>query len=149
MRLSILDSRLGALCFLAAALFPLSGCGAKGPAVPQFKVHGKVLSHGEPAGGAIVVLHPVNKSSAVSPYPPRGVVEKDGTFVIGSRMKDDGAPEGDYTVTIVWPEEQDPQKQFDNTPPDRLKNRYNDTKKLKWRIHVTAAENKLEPFELD
>ena len=71
---------------------PWAGCGSRHSAVPQYKIRGKVLSHGEPAAGAIVVLHPLNKAGAVSPYPPRGVVEKDGTFVIGSRMKDDGAP---------------------------------------------------------
>ena len=71
----------------------------------------------------------------------RAVAGKDGTFVIGSRMKDDGAPEGEYAVTVVWPEEQDPQKQFENTPPDRLKNRYNDLKNPKWRIRVSPGEN--------
>jgi hypothetical protein len=64
-------------------------------------------------------------------------------------MKDDGAPEGEYAVTIVWPAEQDPKKQFDNTPPDRLKNRYNDTKKSKWQIRVRPGDNGLDPFEVD
>ncbi len=149
MKLPIVVSRLCALALLASAALPWTGCGSRGTAVPQFKTHGKVSSHGEPAAGAIVVLHPANKTGAVSPCPPRGVAEKDGTFVIGSRMKDDGAPQGEYAVTIVWPAEQDPKKQFDNTPPDRLKNRYNDTKNPKWRIRVSAGENTLEPFELD
>jgi hypothetical protein len=148
MRLSIVVSRAGALCLLAATL-PWAGCGSGGPTVPQFKVRGKVLSHGEPATGAIVVLHPVNKTAGISPYPPRGVVEKDGAFVVGSRTKDDGVPEGDYAVTIVWPAEQDPKKQFDNTPPDRLKSRYNDVKHAKWNVHVTAGTNALEAFSVE
>ena len=94
--------------------------------IPQYAVHGKVVSKGQPATGAIVALHPKDKAAVALPYAPRGIVDKDGSFVIGSRTKDDGAPEGDYAVTIIWPKDEDPQKQFDNTPPDRLKNRYND-----------------------
>ena len=150
MRMAIVGSRLTAIFFLMGTLLPWTGCGSNsGPSVPQFKIHGKVLSHGEPAAGAIVALHSVNKSGAVASYPPRGVAGKDGAFVIGSRMKDDGAPEGEYAVTIVWPEAQDAQKQFDNTPPDRLKNRYNDVKNPKWRVRVNAGDNTLEPFALD
>ena len=149
MRLSILGSRLFALGFLVSATLPWAGCGSGGSAIPQFKVHGKVLSHGEPAVGAIVVLHPVNKTGAASPYPPRGVVEKVGAFVVGSRTTNDGAPEGDYAVTIIWPEDQDPKKQFDNTPPDRLKNRYNDATHAKWNIHVAAGTNTLEAFTVE
>ncbi len=99
--------------------------------------------------GAIVVLHPRNKAGTASPYPPRGVVGNDGTFVVGSRTTDDGAPEGEYAVTIVWPEEQDAEKEFDNTPPDRLKNRYNDVKHAKWNVHVTASSNTLEAFNVE
>ena len=77
------------------------------------------------------------------------MVEKDGTFVVGSRTTDDGAPEGAYAVTIVWPAEDDPAKQFENTPPDRLKNRYNDVKNAKWNIHVAAGTNTLEEFTVE
>jgi hypothetical protein len=151
MRISIIGSRLCALCVLVAAMLPLAGCGSKGTAVPQFQVRGKVLSQGgEPAAGAIVVLHPVSKTNGASPYPPRGVADKDGAFVVGSRMTGDGAPEGDYAVTLVWPAEQDAKKQFDDkTPPDRLKNRYNDVKNAKWNIHVAAGTNTLEAFTVE
>jgi hypothetical protein len=149
MRLSIVGSRLAALALLAlAATLPWAGCGSNRPSVPQFKIHGKVLSHGQPAAGAIVVLHPLDKTVA-SLYPPRGVAGKDGAFVVGSRMTDDGAPEGEYAVTVVWPEERDAKKQFENTPPDRLANRYNDAKNAKWRIRVSHGENALPPLELD
>ncbi len=77
------------------------------------------------------------------------MVGKDGTFVVGSRTTDDGAPEGDYAVTIVWPGEQDPKKEFENTPPDRLENRYNDLKHAKWNIHVAAGANTLEAFTVE
>ena len=68
---------------------------------------------------AIVVLHPVNQNDP-PPFPPRGVTGPDGTFVIGLRLTSDGAPEGEYVVTVIWPEEQNPKNPPENTPPDRL-----------------------------
>lgn len=130
------------------AILPLTGCGHHS-GVSQYQVHGKVLSQGQPAVGAIVVFHRVDSSAAVSRFPPRGVTGKDGAFVVGSRTTDDGAAEGDYAVTIVWPAEEDPNKHFDATPPDRLKNRFNDVKHARWKVHVKAGPNELEAFNLD
>ena len=137
-----------AICLLALAL-PLAGCGGGGASRPQYRVHGKVLTKdGKPAAGAIVVLHPVNQPDA-GRFPPRGVVGKDGAFVVSSRLANDGAPEGDYDVTLIWPEEQDPKNPMENTPPDRLKQRYDDVKHAKWHVHVKAGDNALEPFTVE
>jgi hypothetical protein len=136
---------------LALLLTPLAGCGGSGQGAtsqPQHAVHGKVVSHGKPATGAIVVLHPADKANA-GRFPPRGVTGKDGTFVIGSRLSSDGAPEGDYNVTILWPEEPSQKTAPGDTPPDRLKKRYNDPKNPKWKIHVVKGDNKLEDFAVE
>jgi hypothetical protein len=135
-------------CFLASAMtLPFAGCGSGKSLPPQYPVRGKVVSKGQPAAEAIVTLHAA--SPGASKVAPRGVTATDGTFVIGSRLKDDGAPEGEYAVTIVWPQAQDPQKQFENTPPDRLEGRYNDAKNPKWRVHIAAGKNDLGPFEVE
>ena len=55
-RIKMVNSRLSAFCLLVLATLPWAGCGGSG--ARQYKVQGKVLSHGEPAAGAIVVLHP-------------------------------------------------------------------------------------------
>ena len=148
MSMSMAGSRWIRSLLLLTAASALAGCG-RGSGVPQFKVHGKVLSHGVPAAGAIVVFHPTTKTSGASRYLPRGVAGSDGTFALGSRTTDDGVPPGDYAVTIVWPADEDPKKQFDNTPPDRLRNRYNDVKHPQWNVHVTEGANTLEAFTIE
>ncbi len=136
-------------CALALLTATLTGCGGSGRAsVPQHSVHGKVLSHGKPAMGAIVVLHSADKADA-GRFPPRGTAGKDGTFIIGSRLVDDGAAEGDYGVTILWPEEPSPRTAPGDTPPDRLKTRYNDPKNPKWKVHVAKGDNALEDFVVE
>jgi hypothetical protein len=140
-----------ALCFLAMAFaLPFPGCGGSpAPSRPQYAVRGKVLYRGQPATQAIVVLHPMNQAEPPR-FPPRGVAGKDGAFVIGSRLVSDGAPEGEYAVTIIWPEEQGPKTPIGDTPPDRLKNHYNNLKHAKWRVHVAAAsDNGLETFNIE
>ena len=96
----------------------------------------------------MVVLHPLNQPDA-SPFPAAGTAGKDGVFVVGSRLSNDGAPEGEYDVTLIWPEEQDPKNPSENTPPDRLKKRYDDVKHAKWHVHVKAGDNALEPFTVE
>ena len=94
------------------------------------------------------MLHPVNQPGAPR-FPPRGKTDKDGVFVVGSRLSNDGACAGDYDVTLIWPEEQDPKNPAENTPPARLKKRYDDVKHAPWRIHVKAGDNALEPFTIE
>lgn len=139
--------RLYALCLLALAL-PLAGCGGGGAGRPQYPVHGKVVSRGKPAAGAIVVFHPLNPADATR-FPPRGKTDKDGVFVVGSRLSNDGACAGDYDVTLIWPEEQDAKNPGENTPPDRLEKRYDNVKRAKWRVHVKAGDNALEPLVVE
>ena len=144
----LLPARLYPLCLLALAL-PLAGCGGGAAGPPKYQVHGKVLTHdGKPAAGALVVLHPLNQPDAKR-FPPRGTAGKDGVFVVGSRLSNDGAPEGQYDVTLIWPEEQDPKNPSENTPPDRLKKRYDDVKHAKWHVRVKAGDNALEPFTVE
>lgn len=62
MRLFPARLRVHAVCILAlATAMPLAGCGSGKSTPPQYGVRGKVLSHGQPAAGAIVVLHPLDK----------------------------------------------------------------------------------------
>ena len=104
---------------------------------------------GKPAAGAIVVLHPVNPAGC-DRFPPRGNDRQGRRFCRRLRLSNDGAPAGDYDVTLIWPEEQDPKNPGENTPPDRLKKRYDDVERMpSGDIHVKAGDNALEPFTVE
>ena len=64
-----------------------------------YAVTGIVLLDGEPAEGATVVLHPDDRSLSIR---PRGVVDADGSFQLTTYLPGDGAPVGEYKVTIEW-----------------------------------------------
>lgn len=84
-------------------LFALAGCGdgAKPPTVPAtgtVKYRKTIV----PAG-ALVVFHPTDpaleKRIGGKPF---AKVKDDGTFALTSYDEGDGAPEGEYGVTVQW-----------------------------------------------
>ncbi|MGE3637216.1 MAG: hypothetical protein AB7G28_01570 [Pirellulales bacterium] len=79
----------------------VSGCSSEAPRLPVFPVKGKVTYKGQPADGAQVVLFPVNTEVAAE-IAPSARVQKDGSFAITAYDSGDGAPEGDYVVTLSW-----------------------------------------------
>jgi hypothetical protein len=112
---------VGAAAVLAlVALVPGCGDGRK----PVFPVRGQVLDTKEqPAAGAVVIFHPVAADSQ-DLAKPVGRVGEDGRFRLTTYKDGDGAPAGDYTITIQWPA---PKKSpFDKEEPDQLKGRYAD-----------------------
>src|SRR5262245_41415792 len=77
-----------------------AGCGSDGRK-PVFPVSGKVTWDGRPARGATVVFHPVtdNGPDAVR---PRGKVNADGSLEVTTYAAKDGAPAGEYKLTVEW-----------------------------------------------
>jgi hypothetical protein len=114
---------------------------------PVYPVHGQVfVGKDQPASGALVVFHHLGDDDLNK---PRAYVEEDGSFSLTTYAKGDGAPEGEYVVTIEWrPPSANPfgSKKLE---ADKLKGRYSDPKKssLRCRIEKTK-ENVLEPILL-
>jgi hypothetical protein len=94
---------LAAIAFIAA-LFGVSpaGCGRSGPPrVPTHVAKGSISYQGQPLTGAFLVLHP--KAGAQPDVPTaRAQVTADGTFEVSTYDQADGAPAGDYVVTVEW-----------------------------------------------
>ncbi|HTN02121.1 MAG TPA: carboxypeptidase regulatory-like domain-containing protein [Planctomycetaceae bacterium] len=137
-------------------LTPLvAGCGSNGPDLkPVYPVTGSVFVDGEAAKGAVVMFHPLPiQTGRFDMIRSRGTVNENGRFQLTTFQTDDGAPEGEYAVTIYWPGKRtgkpDPNDENSDLPPDRLGLRYNDPATSKIRVQVTGPETSLESFELD
>ena len=91
--------RLAALSWLIAST--IQGCGPEesGPAV--YPTSGSVFVDGRPAAGVELTFHPV-KPSPGQDTPTIAVTGPDGGFRPSTRLANDGAPDGDYSVTAVW-----------------------------------------------
>lgn len=87
--------------FLAVAVMSFVGCGeASLEKVPVFPAKGTITYQGKPIPGAMITLHPVTPVENVPT--PRANVAKDGTFSVKTYGTEEGAPEGDYKLTVLW-----------------------------------------------
>jgi len=139
--------------WLLVALLPVCGPGCSSSDSLQ-SVEGKVLVDGKPAKGAVVFFH-LKGGDAIKSQRPSGVAGEDGAFSLTTGTKD-GAPAGEYIVTLIWPGEpvvkakgklsgtdlEEPER------PDRLGGRYADAKTSKLQATVRSGRNRLPPFEV-
>jgi hypothetical protein len=126
----------------ALALLLLPACGGKQEGPPQYPVRGQVFVGGKPAEKADVYFHPLNNPDPRAPR-PHGRVDASGAFRAGTRRSDDGAPAGEYAVTVIWAPAEDVE-----SPPDLLKGRYADPRTSKLRVRVSEGDNDLGRFDL-
>lgn len=95
-----MTTRVALLCGL---LLPAAGCGEPGrPA--KVPVTGKVMfKKTTPAAGALVVFHPAEaETERQIGGKPFARVREDGSFALTTHEQDDGAPPGEYGVTVDW-----------------------------------------------
>jgi hypothetical protein len=134
---------------LLLALLALAGCGGRKSLVP---VQGKVLYRGsQPAVGALVVFHPTDGPVSPDAPKPSAAVKEDGSFRPTTYAAEDGLPEGEYSVTIIWPEKGKGASLGDREeralPKDRLKGRYGDPKNPQLKVRVVKGQE--NDFRLD
>lgn len=136
------------LLFAVVPLIAASCSSESAGRVPVFPVRGECFVNGEPAERAIVIFHPISASEPKTTN-PNGRVQADGSFQLTTYESGDGAPAGDYAVTIFWPEPPKSPIAHPDMGPDRLKNRYMNPGTSKIHITVKEGENLLHPIRLD
>src|SRR5262249_4853136 len=138
-RCDVIPRRLGRAVVALAAVVAV-GCSG-GPARPAvYPVRGQVfVNKTQPAAGALVVFHPLSaevaRQAAARPF---AYVRDDGSFQLTTYNEGDGAPAGEYGVTVVWeavPKSGGPRIREGGTP-DRLGGRYGDPNSPKLKVTV-------------
>ena len=135
----------GLAVIFAASVLASQGCSdAESPTYPTEL---EVFVNKKPATGALVVLHPVASAIDHNTRRPSGTVDSTGNVKFSTLSQDDGAPPGDYTVTVVWHDEI---KGPDNTKElssDKLRGRYAKPNSPNApRVTVQKQPNKLPPL---
>jgi len=126
------------------------GCSSKeasGP--PLYPVRGKVLVDGKPADGAIVSLWATNPTVKFDRL-PMGYCKSDGTFSVGTTELADGAPAGDYDITVAWLP-QNARRIFEETgvaPPSLIAKKFNEPKTSGLKMTVKQEENLIPEWQL-
>jgi len=84
---------------LSVFLMILAGCGRQPPS-RVYQVEGKLLVGEAPAANASIAFHPLDgkRSSTCSV----ATTHPDGSYCLTTYGTADGAPEGEYVVTVIW-----------------------------------------------
>lgn len=108
------------------------------------KVSGSVTVDGAPVKDLWVTLHSTDASNKLR---PRAQTDPQGRFQITSYIGGDGAPPGDYAITIEW-------LRFSRlggagwVGPDKLNNQFSDPKTTALKVTVKESPIDLPVFEL-
>jgi hypothetical protein len=135
---------------LAPLVLCVPSCGNNGPAC--YPVRGEIfVGQGKdraPANGAVVVFHPTAPASGEAPRPTAHVGE-DGKFELTSYVKGDGAPAGEYAITIEWRPPRPPPPHKPKQTGDRLQGRYAEPRTSTIRYTVEKGkDNNVPTIEL-
>ena len=139
-----LQTSLARIMAGAALVFVGVSC-SKSDRIPVFPVQGTVLLDGKPVAHAFVVFHPLGNTGPGDLH-PRAQADQDGTFVLSTYESDDGAPAGEYRVTV---QKYKAPTDSDNGPPTNLlPGRYAKPDSSKLNARVQDGQNDLPPFQL-
>lgn len=143
--MSPLHSRLSIALSLLTPL-GLVGCGDSAPlAVPTYPVEAPITFQGKPTPGAFIAFHPVMPSEDVPA--PRGVVTREGQLQVSTFNGGDGAPEGEYVVTVQWNRLVRRHGEI-VAGPNVIPRKYSSPQTSNLRVRIAAGDNKLDPIRL-
>ncbi|MBX7165964.1 MAG: hypothetical protein K1X74_06410 [Pirellulales bacterium] len=128
----------------------IAGCSRSAPQLPVVQVSGKVSVDGEKPEGAQVTLHPLSGPAADAQVRPLGKVNSDGTFRLTTYKSGDGAPSGEYAVTVQWQvlEYPDGEDADPKLGPNLVDEEYANPQQTPLRVTVAAGAGELAPIEV-
>ncbi len=146
---SLLVHAMSWFCILAI----LPGCGSH--EVATYPVQGQVIYKNKPVASAVVMLHPAGTTDGTMANTPKAVLQiptgycnEQGEFRISTRGAEDGAPAGDYVVTVELRAERLIGEEMVRDGQNLLPPRFAQAKSSPLRCTISIAENSLPPFEL-
>lgn len=132
--------------FIAALTFAVFGCGSGEPWKTSHPVSGTVTYKGKPVKDAELAFFPLDERFPES-VRPLAKTKESGEFVVGTYDRDDGAPAGQYKVTVVH-HEIVVSKGGMGTKPNDLPKKYATKETTDLIIEVPSGGTQLPPFEL-
>jgi tetratricopeptide (TPR) repeat protein len=113
--------------------------------VRVYPAQGTVELDGQPLAGAAIFLQPLEGTNPKVPR-PRATTQEDGTFELGTYHDDDGAPPGEYKVTVQLFSRQD--ARHGGQTLNFLPARYARPETTDLTLQIHEGENKLPVLKL-
>jgi hypothetical protein len=142
-------TRLAVGLLLGFLVAPVAGCSGQSKEKPVFKVRGRLTHDGKPMARAMISYYSVDAADRGTPS--HATSDAGGRYELHTYREGDGAPAGEYVVTIFWPgprakkdKAADPtDPEAETSTPDRLKGQYAQAGKSKLRATVREQDNEI------
>jgi hypothetical protein len=128
-----------------------AGCSDGPKEKPVYKVRGKLTYRDKPMAKALVSFYALGGDRST---PAHATADENGRYVLHTYRADDGAPAGDYVVTVYWPAPRpkplpkneliDPVDADQLDTVDRLKNQYSHAASSQLRTRVEPRDNEID-----
>ena len=122
----------------------LTGCGDDWHAETH-PATGTVSVNGEPASGAVVTLYPVNQKVDVRNSRPYAIANEQGNFTLKTYEAGDGAPVGEYDVTITWPVDV---TKMELAMTDQLDGQFDRPEESQWKVNISEGDNVIPSIDI-
>lgn len=130
-------------CIMAAIV----GCGGGDGRLTVHPVEGVITRDGKPLANALVALHAKAKPSSGESVAPNGQTDENGLFKLSTYDANDGAPEGEYAVTV---QQYQPIKTANGIEPgpNVLSPKLSQPSTTDITVKIVAGPNKLSPIDV-
>jgi hypothetical protein len=125
----------------------VAGCGGGDGRLTVHPVEGVITRGGKPLANALVALHPKAKPASGESIAPNGQTDENGVFKVSTYDANDGAPEGEYAVTVQYYQ---PVKTANGIEPgpNVLPAKLSQPSTTDITVKIVAGANKLSPIEV-
>jgi hypothetical protein len=132
---------------LGWVLLLLTGCGTSHD-IACYPVRGQVQQAGKPLAEALVVFYPLDTPPI--PFPkPQAHTDAQGRFELTTFESGDGAPVGNYAITVELRAPRQLGEEVVRDGPSVLSARYSQPDKSGLRAQVAEGENELAPLVIE
>jgi hypothetical protein len=137
-------SHSGLPVFVVLATLLFAGCGPAGPR--PHPVSGQVKYKGKALPGAVLAFHPVGARAGERAI--TAVTDDEGRFTLTYHKPGNGAPPGEYAVTVVWRELRRDGDEVLRNGRNLLPGKYERPGTSGLLVTVAEGPNELRPFDL-
>jgi hypothetical protein len=131
---------VGTLVIVALLMIAATGCGGGDgiQRLPTFKSQGQVQWQGKPLAHALVMLHPEDPQLV----PVQARTDEGGNFTLTTYDTGDGAPKGDFKVTVTYYPLVKNGSSFE-PGPQVIPAKYADPQNTQLRVSIKEGENQI------
>jgi hypothetical protein len=125
----------------------LLGCSSGVQPPLCYPVHGKVSFKGKPLGESVVVFHRVG-GDVEGNQKPMAITKADGTFELTTYSTGDGAPPGEYAITVERRALTTGGEEAVRNGPNTLPPKYASPQSTDIKFTIIEGENEIPPIAL-